>query len=310
MLGEVAITPAVFCGQGFVVPETATVHLRYLRDPLMRDVLVRDLFSGEWSKFLSANPNLLASYGKELLKKLRVNGRLRRSTARGSTSPVNDDGWCQEAIDSCAVDPLDCIITCAETKAMRQGESLVTDVEKLTAHPWWLNHSEALRLRRLSCDYVHSLRRCLGHCNSVMFIDPHLDPSNRRYQEFDQLIRLCLGRTDPLKIEIHRCRYTGSGAQREPARAADWEEPFQTYFRPVIASSTVTIEVFVWGDFHDRYLITNHVGINLPNGFDIDALGTTTTWSKIGRNTLDKIAREFDPASSPHTLCHRFVVSP
>ena len=68
-------------------------------------------------------------------------------------------------------------------------------------------------------------------------------------------------------------------------------------------------EVFVWDDFHDRYLIGNLVGVSLPNGFDTtNNPNDTTTWSRLGREERDDIQREFDPASRRHTLHQRFTI--
>jgi hypothetical protein len=61
--------------------------------------------------------------------------------------------------------------------------------------------------------------------------------------------------------------------------------------------------------FHDRYLITNLVGILIPNGFDVtNNPRDVTTWSRIGRKERDDIQREFDPASNRHRLRHRFTL--
>ena len=68
-------------------------------------------------------------------------------------------------------------------------------------------------------------------------------------------------------------------------------------------------EVFVWDDFHDRYLISNLAGVSLPNGFDTtNNSNDTTTWSRLGRDERDDVQREFDPASQRHVLRDRFTV--
>ena len=68
-------------------------------------------------------------------------------------------------------------------------------------------------------------------------------------------------------------------------------------------------EVFIWRRFHDRYLISNVVGISLPNGFDVStASGEFTTWTRLGRDTRDELQREFDPVARPDKLVERFEV--
>jgi hypothetical protein len=61
--------------------------------------------------------------------------------------------------------------------------------------------------------------------------------------------------------------------------------------------------VYVWDAFHDRYLITNHVGIVLPYGFDIsEDTKEMTTWTRLAPRDRDDVQREFDPASHRHKL--------
>jgi hypothetical protein len=71
----------------------------------------------------------------------------------------------------------------------------------------------------------------------------------------------------------------------------------------------VQATVFVWDDFHDRYLISNLMGISLPNGFDTTRdPNSVTTWTRLGRNERDDIQQEFDEASGHHALRARFTI--
>ena len=56
-------------------------------------------------------------------------------------------------------------------------------------------------------------------------------------------------------------------------------------------------------------MISNLVGISLPNGLDVSgASGDSTTWSRLGRDTRDELQREFDPAARSDELVDRFDV--
>ena len=46
------------------------------------------------------------------------------------------------------------------------------------------------------------------------------------------------------------------------------ENTFRNEFGPVLSQSNLKAEVFIWDDFHDRYLISNLGGILVPYGFD------------------------------------------
>ena len=83
-------------------------------------------------------------------------------------------------------------------------------------------------------------------------------------------------------------------------------------FRPLhdhlLAMGTVAT-VYFWDDMHDRYLISDIVGVQMPNGFDTTtAPNSITTWSRLSRNARDDIQREFDPATGRHKLHYTFIV--
>lgn len=88
---------------------------------------------------------------------------------------------------------------------------------------------------------------------------------------------------------------------------------FRQMFHDALAdplrAAELQAEVFIWSDFHDRYLISNLVGISLQNGFDVSpAPDDYTTWSRLGRDNRDAIQREFDPAARPGELVERFLI--
>ena len=67
--------------------------------------------------------------------------------------------------------------------------------------------------------------------------------------------------------------------------------------------------VFIWDDFHDRYLISDLVGILMANGLDTDnAPGVVTAWARLERDNRDDVQREFDPSAGRHKLQHRFTI--
>ena len=145
-----------------------------------------------------------------------------------------------------------------------------------------------------------------------MFIDPHLDPAQGRYREFSALIEMAGNRDPAPAIEIHRVCYEGSGpGRRFPLKGDDsyFRNCFDAGLANRLRAAGLKVEVFVWNDFHDRYLISNLVGVSLPNGFDTtNNDNDITTWSRLGRDERDDIQREFDPASQRHKLHQRFTI--
>jgi hypothetical protein len=142
-----------------------------------------------------------------------------------------------------------------------------------------------------------------------MFIDPHLNPSQHRYREFSQLLLSTAGRIHSPLIEIHRVCYIGSGPSRTILSEDEWKSVFQGAWASELRSAGFSLEVFIWDDFHDRYLISNLIGISVPYGFDTTtSLSSITTWTRLGRQDRDNIQREFDLASNRHVLRGRFRI--
>ena len=76
-----------------------------------------------------------------------------------------------------------------------------------------LGRSPSNRVLRNTPAYIQALRLVLANSNSLMFIDPHVDPSRPRYQNFIQLL-LAARRAPATRLEIHRCCYEGPPGNR------------------------------------------------------------------------------------------------
>jgi len=187
--------------------------------------------------------------------------------------------------------------------------TIVSPIHRLTSAPWWQRRSPSIRLRRTIIDYKANLYQVLKHSNSIMFIDPHVDPSKPRYRSFIELVKEAGQRTPVPKIEVHRACYTGSGPSCRILNTPEIKEMFQGELLGSLTAVNLTIEVFIWDDFHDRYLISNLVGICMLNGFDTSsATNAMSTWTRLGRDDRDDVQREFDPASNRHVLRGSFIL--
>ena len=198
------------------------------------------------------------------------------------------------------------MIVTASVKDCNPNEQAVARVDRLPSAPWWAVRSPSIRLARTLAAYDTHLGPILRCSNSLMFIDPHLDPAKPRYGGFGTLLQ-CAGRRTPTpQIEIHRVCYEGAGRDR-------WFPDFRPAFRGALTESLrlagLTATVHVWDDFHDRYLISNLIGVSLQNGFDTSrAPDAVTTWTRLGRRDRDDVQREFDPVAGRHVLRDRFEV--
>lgn len=307
MIAECALVPDIFDGASYSSPEVCDIHLGNLKEYLLREALVRDLREGEWGRYVSSEAGWYPR-AKELMKKLISQRRLHPSASATDIAPANCVDWCQEALASHAINPLVGIIASNAVAHEFHDKAVVASIEKLSNASWWQARSPSLRLHRTTDDYLQHLRLVLSHAHSLMFIDPHLDPTRRGYREFVRLLQAARRpKVEPL-IEIHRVCYVDSGPHRQVVEVEEWEKRFRESLAASLTTAGLGVEVFIWDDFHDRYLITDIVGINMPNGFDVAKDPNLTTWSRLGRRERDDVQREFDHAAKRHALRHRFKV--
>lgn len=309
LLYEYALTPDVFDIKYYPHEEVGTARLEYLKDVFLEESLVRNLRAGEWLKVFKANDRLWHRRGIELLKKLVKQNRLRSSRAALPNSPINDAQWCHEAIASHQNESLTGIISTAQVFDEVGKNQFMGRIDRLGSSPCWTCRSSSVRLARSHSEYETQLSLIMKSANSVMLIDPHLDPTLKRYSDVLPLLRLAQGRNPLPLIEIHRVIYVGSGRSRQLIDSAEWETRFRSAWGHYLSAAGLQVEVFIWDDHHDRYLISDLVGIEMGNGYDTtNNPNDITTWSRISRKDRDDIQREFDPACNRHALRYHFTV--
>lgn len=307
MLEEYVIVPDVFDPAAYSNPAFIEMCLRHLKEPLLQEALVRDLCDGGWGQFCIENSGSLHRLCKEIVRKLAQNNRLRRFPRHHGADPATSCDWCREGLGTSALDQLTGIIVGHNTK-QNFTQSEVASIEKLTGTPWWQSRSPSVTVDRKTGEYLRVLHRVLLQANSLMFIDPNLDPSGYNYREFIKLLEPLAGRAIRPRIEIHRSKCKGDGPARTFPNEADWEAAFAS-FGNALAGMNLKAEVFFWDDFHDRYLIADVIGISVPAGFDVTGrLNDCSTWGRLGRVDKESIQRQFDPAARPGSLRWRFTV--
>ena len=305
LLADYAITPDVFDVSSYTTAEECAARLDTIREAMLTEGLVRNLRDGHWSTLFSSDDRPWHRRGIELVKKLEKQGRLVRYDSELSDAPASDRHWCIEALATHFRHPFTGgVIVTDSVETEHSGERLVARIDRLAGAPWWKARSPSVRLNRTSADYETQLDAVLRCSNSLIFIDPHLDPAKRGYRDFGALLTHAGRRAPAPRIEIHRVCYEASGRERRlPMR--DDPKYFERRFREGLAaplrSGGLRAEVFIWDDFHDRYLISNLIGISLSNGFDTK-INQSTTWHRLGRIDRDDVRREFHPRTGPHKL--------
>ena len=280
---------------------------------MLTEGVVRDLRNGEWRRSFENHTRRWHRRGMELVRKLSAQGRLIQFPSALPAPPVDDREWCAEALGSHGTRAFAGGIVATEVvKNAYVREPLVARIDRLGSTPWWSARSPSVTLSRTLADYANHLEPVLRCSNSLMFIDPYLDPMQARYREFSDLMEMAGRRHPPPSIEIHRVCYEGSGPDRRFPMREDrdyFEQRFRDGISARLRTAGLEAEVFIWDDFHDRYLISNLVGISLPNGFDTTRdPSSVTRWTRLDRNDSDGVQREFDPPSRRHTLRARFMI--
>ena len=312
LFSEYAVTPDVYNESCYESPTLCDVHVRQLQKVFLSEGIVRDLRNREWQEVFATPMIPWHPYVGRLLKNLTTEGRLVPSAPALRCTPKNDREWCKEALASHKNLPLNGIIVSSDTKNFYHKNSLVESVEKLSSSTkctWWSPEDGSIRLKRNIDDYKDALKLILRHANSIMFIDPYIHPEKSEYADFIQLLKAASNRpskSPQLRVEIHTKIHNIPGKS--------WEESlriikntFQNKFA-VPSQSNLKVEVFIWDDFHDRYLISNLGGIQVPYGFGTSTAPTLTTWSRLGRSDRDDVQLEFARESDQHKLHFDFTI--
>lgn len=307
MIDEYALVPDIFNPSAYTADVLADAYLPFLKEPLFQEAIVRDLFEGAWSKYCFTDAGCSHRLAKEILRKLSTNNRLRRFPARVAEVPANAHDWCNESLKSHSIYPLTGIIASHTTKLSFSNPE-VASIEKLPGTNWWQQRSPSVTVDRKTEDYLKVLGLVFHQANSLMFIDPNLDPSSYNYRDFIKLLVPISQRRPAPIIEIHRSLCRGDGRARTFPTLDEWKQDFSSLGRALEAIG-LTAEIFFWDDFHERYLITDVVGVSVPAGFDITGkTNDWSTWGRLGRDDKDKIQRLFDPAVRSDCLKWRFKI--
>lgn len=310
LIADYVITPDVFDVTSYSSEEICGLQLGRIKDTMLDEGLVRDLRAGEWRRLFGDSARPWHRRASEIVKKLYGQGRLVSFPPMLAASPADDRGWCAEALASHRSVPMaGGVVATASIKDAYLDESVVECIDALPKARWWTGRGSSVRLERSLAAYRQNLDLILRHARSLQFIDPHLDPRESRYRGVVDLLAHAGKRSPPPRVEIHRVCYRGSGPNRQVLDREDLEGAFRDALASPLGGAGLQAEILIWDDFHDRYLVSNLIGIGMPNGFDTSGKpGDLTTWTRLSRTDRDDVQREFEEASGRHQLRFRFTV--
>lgn len=307
MLDEYVVTPDVFSPSAYAEPGACEVSLRWFKEAVLEDGLIRDLRDGDWHRFcaaLGANGHRVT---KEILSKLASGNRLRSFPPLLDSEPTNAEEWLAEGLESHERDPVTGIVT-AHATIRHAGGYPASTIERVTGANWFRARSPSRDLPRNTAAYLGALKPILAHANSLMFIDPNLDPTQANYRRFGELLLPLRERQHPPMVEIHRSEALGDGAVRTFPGKEGWRDRFDPLHRQLHSAGLKAI-VHFWVDFHDRFLVSDLIGVSASAGFD-----TTTnpnelaSWGRLGRSERDEKQRRFDKSFRTSELRFTFEI--
>lgn len=308
MLREFAFSPEVFFPSAYGVKDKddqflpsadhGQMALTTLWKGIERGGVIRNLAGGQWDKHLLSNHHSLHARSRELLKQLRDAGRIVKSEAKQIHAPVSEQDWLTEAVASHLAEPeisqfFGTDEFCAGIKA-EAFQRLPKGISKIPFCTPFGGGGCSVKVNRNVEAYLGALRPLIKYSRSLMFIDPYLDLDAPNYRDFMQLLRHIAAINPKVVIELHRQRRPAKDAVMPTAK--EWHQRFTQVLSADPVVSTMKIDVFIWDEFHDRYLISNLMGLSVPYGFDTTTKQDATRWTLLSRDDADDVRSEFNEA--------------
>ena len=306
MLREFAFSPEVLLSSAYGVTSADGVFhpaedhghlaLNVLRKGLERGGVVRNLAGGQWLKTFE-NTNLgLHARSREVLSKIQKAGRIVPAAVVSVAQPSTESEWLSEAFASHQAVPLLSNFfgtdTFSQTVNAADFQQLPKGVSKLPFCEPFSGGGYSLKVRRTKLDYAKALGPVFKHSRSLMFIDPYLDFDAWNYRDFANLLREAARLRPDTNVELHR--QLRSPVPSDPfVPAEEWHRRLRRVIDADPLLKALRIEIFVWDEFHDRYLISNLMGISMPYGFDTSTKEDETRWTTLTPEDADDVRIEF-----------------
>lgn len=291
LLEQTVLLPCVFAVEYDTIPN---INLYHLKKILFDYCIVCDTPDFSCAKmvleYAKSGNTRTHQHAKEVIEKLRKQGRLLPLVYVSKTRPTKADCFLDkiallQGSKDCDVFS-NCLIPKCTKTGMTANNANIHDMALLHKSNWLNKERNSVRLDRSIDHFTIALQLLLESSKSVNFIDPYLDPSRHDYKEFYKIFSICNNNPNCSEINIHRVCYTDSGTQREVKDKAYWESVFRKDLQKYNTNNKAS--VYIWPDFHDRYILTNLMGFSLPYGIsttkDSSELTGKTIWTKLSFN--------------------------
>ena len=284
MIGEFAILPRALRENSYPDPDLARVCLQRLYDCIRNEAVARNL-AGKWAESVRSQSGLHPC-AREILEHLAKVGRLVPDQMTFPRVPGCDLEWLDAALNSHNKSPLDLIVTRGREPKDPPLPAVASDIKDLDRSIWSRNSSGAIRVEPTMDGYLKSLSQIAKLSRRLVIIDPFLNPEERNYAEFPRLLIKLIELNRGLFIEIHVKDNGSKHARIKPfedaLRTIKWNGEFQLH---------------VWDKFHDRYVISNLVGISMQRGLEFGGSkkGELLVWNRLTSEIREQKLKDVDP---------------
>lgn len=275
-----------------------------LKELALNDSLISSLKNGAFLKYIDGDKNRWHQIFKNLLPDLIKNNRFINRPTSLSYDSSTDEDWIKEAIDLKVKGSIlsKNIFISHKNSSYKKHLTEVYCIENIFNSEYWKNRSCSVRLKRDIDEYVSVLKLVLMNSNSLIFIDPYLDPSpNLSHKNFYKLLTECENMTlkNSVQVNIH--------IKKNKIEIQEWKKTFKNHLFSMHDFKKLKFDIYIWDDFHDRYLISDLIGISVPNGFDTTTdEKNITTWTRLALKDKEEVEREFDPNAKIHNFLVKF----
>jgi hypothetical protein len=172
--------------------------------------------------------------------------------------------------------------------------------------PLWIeSRSRTATVKRTITDYRNALVSTLRYAKSLALVDPYFNSYEPRFFNIiaassDVMGQRSYGRTQG-RIYIH-AKFENQKPQGQTVNY--YLNEWKTKIEPLAKTYGHHFKVFLWDNvpgkevLHDRYILTDQIGVLVPGGLDCSfASNATTEWALLDEITRSFRISNYDPAT-------------
>jgi hypothetical protein len=252
------------------------------------------------------------------LSNLKDRHRIVRHPRRPEGDPVGDIEWLDLALRSHVRIPFHGIVTThLLAAAVELSDPAIVELGDILDSMPWQNRRRTRTIRKCEADYRLVFSSILRHARSVCLVDPYLSAREAKWfamvQLCSELAGLRANERLSCRIDVHAEAKT---RQTQGETPDDFVATFRARLAPLIDIYQHRYRVFLWESlpgsdkFHDRFVLTDQCGVQVPYGLDLFAAETAspTTLGLLDEEDRLYWLQKVAPGVSPYRLLKELKV--